>query len=183
MTRVFKIERRGRRRRAGPRYPSGKLISQKEVMEARIIAFHQPHRQGAPESKRHDPKATWPFGILNLRGVIDDDEYQAGILYGRDVRRYRAHFLADVPDPSPQSIAGFMEPRGGGGSFEADPVKIKRAYDAAYEAVSDAGLKAAKAVARMAVFGEICPPGLEEPLKIGLAKLVIHYGLTRRNRS
>lgn len=182
MSKAFRIERRGRPKKPGRRTPSGRLITDREIMEARVIAFRQPHRQGAPESKRHDPKATWPLGILNLTGAIDDAQYQAGVLYGRDVRRYRAHYLADVPDPSPQSIAGFMEPRGGGGQLmpDADARKVKGAYDAAVIAVMDAGQKAAKAVARMAVFGEPCPVGLEFPLKLGLTALVKHYGLTRR---
>lgn len=183
MTKAFKIERRGRKAKPGKRYASGDLVKQRDVMEARVIAFHQPHRRGAPESKRHDPKAVWPLGVLNLRGVIDDDQYQAGVLYGRDVRRYRAHYLADVPDPSPQSIAGFMEPRGGGGASGIDPQRVKSEYDAAVIAVMDAGQRAAKAVARMAVFGEPCPVGLELPLKVGLSALVAHYGLTKRNRA
>lgn len=180
--RQIKVERRGRPKKPGRRTPSGRLITDREIVEARVIAFRQPHRQGAPESKRHDPKATWPLGILNLTGAINDDEYQAGVLYGRDVRRYRAHYLADGPDPSPQSIAGFMEPRGGGGQSVSDDHarKIRDSYNAAVEAVMDAGQKAAKAVARMAVFGEPCPVGLDFYLKLGLAALVKHYGLTRR---
>lgn len=179
MAKTFRVERRGRPKKP----PVAKLASEQEVLQARIIAFRQPHRQDAPESKRHDPKACWPLGILNLRGVIDDYQYQAGVLYGADVRRYRAHYLADVPNPSPSSIAGFMQPQASFGSGNAiDPAKIKEAYDDAVEAVMRAGQRAAKAVARMAVFGEPCPPGHELALDVGLDKLVLHYGLTRRNR-
>jgi hypothetical protein len=182
MAKAFKVERRGRKAKPGKRYPSGDIVQQREVMEARVIAFRQPHRQEAPESKRDDPKATWPLGILNLIGRVTDVQYQAGVYYGGDVRRYRAHYLADVPDPSPSSIAGFMQPSHSGGRGEIDVADIKKKYESAVEAVMGAGQRAAKAVARMAVFGERCPIGLEHHLILGLDKLVLHYGLTRRNR-
>jgi hypothetical protein len=182
MAKAFKIERRGRKRKPGHRYPSGDLVSDKEVIVARIIAFRQPHRQGAPESNRHDPKACWPLGILCLNNVITEEMYQAGVNYGATVRRYRAHYLADVPDPSPASIAGFMQPSGSRGPGDVDAGKIKDAYNSAVEALMDAGQKAARTVARMAVFGESCPVGCGGHLLAGLSKLVSHYGLTRRNK-
>jgi hypothetical protein len=181
MAKAFKIERRGRPKKPGKRYPCGKLVTDQEVGEARIIAFRQPHRQAAPESLRHDERATWPFGILNLTGKVSDVQYQAGVNYGGDVRRYRAHYLADVPDPSPKSIAGYMQPSSGGGG-NVDIADIKAKYNGAVEAVMGAGQRAAKAVARMAVFGEQCPIDLEKHLILGLDKLVIHYRLTRRNK-
>lgn len=183
MAKAFKVERRGRSRKLGDRHACGKLVTDREVVEARVIAFKQPHRQGAPESKRHDPKAAWPLGILNLNGTISDVQYQAGVLYGGTVQRYRAHYLADVPDPSPSSIAGFMQPgRSGGRAMDpADARNLKHAYDAAFEQLMEAGQRAARAVARMAVFGEPCPVEFIH-LRNGLDKLVIHYGLTRRNR-
>jgi hypothetical protein len=183
MAKAFKIERRGRPKKPGNRYPCGKLVTEREVIEARIIAFQQPHRQGAPQEKRHDPKATWPLGILNLDGTISDVQYQAGVEYGGTVRRYRAHFLADVPDPSPSSIAGFMQPgRGGGKAMDPGAAReLKHAYDAAFERLMEAGQRSARAVARMAVFGEPCPVEFKQ-LRDGLDKLVDHYRLTRRNR-
>jgi hypothetical protein len=39
MTKAFKVERRGRKAKPGKRYPSGDLVQQREVMEARVIAF------------------------------------------------------------------------------------------------------------------------------------------------
>ncbi len=181
MAKAFKIERRGRPRKTGNRFPCGKLVTDKEIMDARVIAFQQPHRQEAPEAKRHDPKATWPLGILNLNGAISDIQYQAGVLYGGTVRRYRAHFLADVLDPSPSSIAGFMQPSTGGGKpMDPDEArKLKIAYDAAFESFPTQ--RSARVVARMAVFGERCLIGYEIDLNRGLDALVKHYQLTRRN--
>lgn len=178
------VERRGRKRKAGKRYPSGDLVKQQEVMAARLIAFRQPHRQEVPESKRHEQEAEWPFGRLFLRGIISEVEYRAGKLYGRDVQRYRSHYLADVPDPNPPSIAGFMQPvHGGGGPVDdATANKIKDSYNNAVEALFDAGQRAAKAVARMCVFGEGCPTGLQDHMIRGLQQLVTHYGLTPRNK-
>lgn len=180
MTKAFRVERRGRPKKPGNRYPSGKLVTDREVLEARVIAFRQPHRQEAPEGKRHDPKATWPLGILNLNGAISDIQYQAGVMYGGTVQRYRAHYLADVPDPSPSSIAGFMEPKRGGGEpmNPDDARKLKHAYDAAFAAFPTQ--RSARVVARMAVFGERCLVGYEADLNHGLNALVSHYGLTAR---
>jgi hypothetical protein len=185
MTKAFKVERRGRPKKPGNRYPCGKLVTDREIMEARVIAFKQPHRQEAPENKRHDPKATWPLGILNLNGAVSDIQYQAAVMYGGTVRRYRAHYLADVPDPSPSSIAGFMEPkRGGGAPMNPDDArKLKVAYDEAIGALLDVSQRAAKVVARMAVFGERCLVGYEADLKRGLDALVSHYGIGRRGKS
>jgi hypothetical protein len=181
MAKAFKIERRGRPKKT----PLARQTAhEQQILEARVIAFKQPHRQEAPENKRDDPKACWPLGILNLCGAISDLQYQAGVLYGRDVRRYRAHYLADVPDPSPASIAGFMQPQGGFGRAvsDDDALKVKEAYNGAVNAVMNAGQRAAKVVARMAVFGERCPVGGEAMLNIGLSALSDHYGLTRRRK-
>lgn len=60
----------------------------------------------------------------------------------------------------------------------------KRRYDAAFEALMQIGQPAAKAVARVAVFGEAIAPSQLVNLINGLEALVRHFGLTpRRTRT
>ena len=53
----------------------------------------------------------------------------------------------------------------------------KQRYDAAFAAVIEAGQRAARAVAHVAVHGETCPQGLLDHLKRGLEALAKHFGL------
>ena len=193
MTKAFKIERRGRPKKPGNRYPSGDLVKEREVVEARIIAFRQPHRQSVPENVRHDPRAETPFGRMMLEGRlgnVDPDRglaigahrYDAGIKYAGAVGRYRTQVLGGVPKSSPTSIAGFMQPSGSFGGGESDWADVKEKFDKAFAAVMEAGQRAAVVVKDMAVFGKECPAGMERYLILGLDKLVEHYQLTRRNR-
>ena len=177
MAKAFRIERRGRPKKT----PAARMLAgEQEVLAARVIAFRQPHRQEVPEPLRDNPKASWPLGILNLCGAITDQQYQAGVYYGADVRRYRARFLPECPHQSPASIAGYMQPISGGISGTMTNKEIATKYNDAVNAVMQAGQKAAKAVARMAVFEERCPIGLEKMLNMGLSALVSHYRLTGR---
>jgi hypothetical protein len=52
----------------------------------------------------------------------------------------------------------------------------KGRYDAAFAAVIEAGQRAARAVARVAVHGEPCPRGALPDLKRGLDALAKHFG-------
>lgn len=176
---MFKVEKRGRKRKAGKRYPSGGLVQEREVLEARVIAFKQPHRQSVPEKVRHDPRAETFFGRLMLNGVVNEKQYQAGILYRRDIQRYRAYFMSDMPDPNPPSIAGFMQPSGGGaGMSESQGDRIKEVYEKV-TAVFKFDQKAAKSVIRVAIWDE-WPAWIDQKdLDRGLDKLISHYGLTR----
>jgi hypothetical protein len=193
MTRAFKVERRGRPRKPGKRYPGGKLVTDREVIEARVIAFRQPHRQSVPERLRADHRAESPFGRMMLSGGLGNidssdgepigiQRYDAGMKYAVAVRRYRAHVLGGVPNSDPQSIGGFMQPGSYSSGKEQDAADIKEKFDNAFAAVMEAGQRAAVAVKDMVVFGKDCPIGYEKHLIWGLDKLISHYGLTRRNR-
>jgi hypothetical protein len=185
MAKAFKIERRGRPKKPGKRYPSGDLVKEREVLEARIIAFRQPHRQSVPENVRHDPRAETLFGRMMLEGKISEVQYNAGVRYRKAVRRYRAHFIPEFPNPEPGSIGGYMQPTPPSRREPLDDKEERRIFDAredAYIAILDAGgQRACKAVARVAVWDEQ-PAGFRwEDLEKGLNALISHYGLTRRN--
>ena len=173
------IERRGRPKKPSKVHLGKDEATQKEVMEARIIAFRQPHRQSVPEQVRHDPRAETFFGRIMLSGVISEVQYEAGILYRRAVQRSRS--LMDAPNPSPQSVASYMQPVSSTGR-PVDDAEAQRIHDSrenAYVALMDAGQRAAKAVARVAVWDE-WPLGVsEQDLHRGLDKLIVHYGLKR----
>jgi len=185
--RAVQIVRTGRKRKPGKRHPNGDLANERtteqEMKEARILAFKQPHRQSVPEEKRTDPECEWPLGRAFLRGEITAMQLQAAKNYGRDVQRYRAILLPEAPNPSPASIAGYMQP-GNGGSHTADEEKIQERYDAVFESLEQAvGPRGCRAVARVAVFNEGCPQGAEKLLKLGLNALVDFYGLTNARKS
>lgn len=193
MTKAFKVERRGRPKKPGKRFPCGKLVTEREVVEARVIAFKQPHRQSVPERLRADQRAESPFGRMMLSGGLGNidpnvgeavgvQRYDAGVKYAGAVRRYRSHVLGGVPNSDPQSIGGFMQPSARGAGKEQDAAEVKKAFDDAFAAVMEAGQRAAVVVKDMVVFGKECPDGQEKHLIWGLDKLISHYGLTRRNR-
>jgi hypothetical protein len=188
MTKAFKVVRKGRPRSPGSRYPSGDL--QRELMEARVIAFRQPHRQGVPAELRDDARAETLFGRMMLAQTITKGQYNAGVRYRKAVRRYRAHFIPEFPNPEPGSIAGFMEPRSSPAQAyrtPADQAKFEQDIwddreDAYQFMFQNAGQRACKAVARVAVWDEWAAGITIEDLKRGLDALATHYHLTRENK-
>lgn len=125
-------------------------------------------------------KAESPLGRLNLRGVITDQQLEAGRRYAVITGAYRGSIGA------PHGTAG-----GGGYGCGGDCIDVrlceclrrKLAYDLAYESLWDAGQRAAKAVAHVAV--RECEPeaGQIGHLLCGLSALVEHFGLTNRGKS
>jgi hypothetical protein len=170
--------RRGRPPKAGERYASGRLRPD----DPRIVALAQPHRRG--EKFRLDQRAETPLGGLNIVGQLTDEQYEAGRQYAGVVGRYRV--VIGAPRASPSS-AGILVADGLGGG--APPLSIdeaerrKREYEAAYEALWDAGQRAAKAVARVAVYGEAWLPGMLSELRTGLSALAAHFRLTHARKS
>jgi hypothetical protein len=171
--------RRGRKRLSGARHPGGELVRVK--VDYRALAAQQPHRRWLPEPVRLDQKADTPFGALNLINVITDAQYEAGQRYAYIVGQYRA----SIGTPSIMSGSGKGYPCAPeicrrpppGAAIECECRKRKERYDAAVAAVFEAGQKAARAVARVAVHGEPCPRGGLADLKRGLSALVKHFGL------
>lgn len=144
-----------------------------------LIAL-QPHRRGLHEAHRLSEKAESPLGRLNLRGIVSDEQREAGRIYAAITGAYRGSIGA------PHGTAG-----GGGYGCAGDCVKPelceclrrKRAYDDAYEALWDAGQRAAKAVAHVAVRECEPDPSQIPHLLWGLSALVKHFGLTNRGKS
>jgi hypothetical protein len=74
---ALKIDRRGRKRKSGARYPSGGLVREKQADKI-TIALRMPHRSGVPRHLAHDPKAESVMGRYSLNGLITPLEYDAG---------------------------------------------------------------------------------------------------------
>jgi hypothetical protein len=176
------IIRTGRKSKSGRRHPNGDLV-QARGENVGLIAIRHPDRQGLPEALRVHEAAGTPLGRLRLLGFISAEMLEASKRYGGDVRRYLAIFGAPSPNvPALNMTAGDRE-------YQA-PLKEEEiaarmdAYNEAFAAVYDAGHKAARAVARTAVYDERLPEGTTmDDLKRGLYALANHYGLTGNRKS
>lgn len=173
----------GRKRKSGKRHPNGKLIQARDLDVALIASFH-PDRQGVPKDQRVDQRAGTPLGRLAIVGHIDAEQLEAARLYARDVRAYQV--VIGCPKPNAPSLNPMMA----GGMSVPAPLRIEeiqarlKAYNDAFQAVYDAGHKAARAVARVAVYDEWLPIGTNlSDLVRGLKALAEHYGLTNQRRS
>lgn len=168
------VTRKGRPRKSGYRKPSGDLIKTAEsTVSPIVVALRQPHRRFAPTDRADDARAETHLGQMNMDGSISNADYNAARRYARIVNRYRA--VISSPNPNPPSIAGIMESRRGSSRDITDARERKAEYDAAFEALSNAGHTAARAVAHMAVYGQPCPYGAFEPMKRGLGLLREHF--------
>jgi hypothetical protein len=177
------MARRGRKRKIGIRHPGGTLVQPR--FDVRDLATLQPHRVWLPEEKRMDQKAASPLGCLNLLGVLTDQQYLAGVRYAVVVGKYRA--VIETPRATSGAGRGYDCPgdlscgREPGGRCECRHRKAR--YDAAFAAVIEAGQRAARAVARVAVHGEQCPRGALADLERGLDALARHFAEGRGLRS
>ena len=168
------MARRGRKRKIGLRHPGGELVRPR--FDVRSLATLQPHRVWLPEGM--DQKAASPLGCLNLLGVLSDAQYLGGVRYAVVVGKYRA--VIETPSATAGAGRGYDCP--GDLSCGRDPLapcecrRRKERYDAAFAAVLEAGQRAARAVARVAVHGEQCPRGALPDLKRGLDALAKHFG-------
>jgi hypothetical protein len=169
------MARRGRKRKIGIRHPGGELVRLR--FDVRGLATLQPHRVWLPEEKRMDQKAASPLGCLNLLGVLTDAQYLAGVRYAVVVGKYRA--VIETPRATAGAGRGYDCPGdlncGRDAGERCECRHRKERYDAAFAAVIEAGQRAARAVARVAVHGEQCPRGALPDLKRGLDALAKHF--------
>lgn len=166
--------------RAGrKRKQRGHLMDRQLPDPDRHRAALQPHRAWLPPDKRLSEKAATPLGGLNLMGFITDLQYEAGCRYRVIVGEYRS--AIGVPDAS-RTGRGYLCR----GEKNCDPCQClerKLRYDAAFESVMQAGQRAARCVAHVAVHDQACPTGQIADLRRGLDALVKHFGLGRLTRN
>jgi hypothetical protein len=173
------MARTGRKRKHGRRNRSGDLA--RPAVNYRALAAQQPHRRILPEAQRLDHRAGTALGTLFLTGRISEQACEAGERYAVICGQYRAAILA----PRDQAPSGKGYICGAETTCQEEGAacecrRRKARYDAAFEALSRAGQRAAVAVSRVAVHGESCPIGMLGPLQWGLAVLAEHFGLVMR---
>lgn len=140
------------------------------------LAAQQPHRVWLPEASRMSAKAVTPLGGLNLVGAITDSQYEAGQRYVVIVAEYRASI--GVPMKGQSASAKTYPCMGAFNCEDCECRRRKQRYDRAFEAVSAASQRAAKAVAHVAVHeGRYHDNEELRYLRMGLSALVIHFGL------
>lgn len=172
----------GRKRKAGRRHPNGELAHAKGENVCEIAARH-PDRQGLPVAMRVDQAAGSSLGRFSLLGYITADMLEASKRYARDVKQYLQVFGA--PSPNAPSLDLASGSRGMSAPLDESEISQRLSnYNAAFEAVYDAGHRAARAVARVAVYDERLPEGTTlGDLTRGLTALAHHYGLTGNRKS
>lgn len=176
------VTRKGRKRKAGGRKPSGDLIAR--PVDYRSIAALNPDRRCLPISQRLSEKAGTLLGRLNLVGQISDGEYEAGTRYQRIVAQYLQ--MANAPrlsqmrplvksdiDPDAVSMSVFLV-------HEDRDQAITDRYMRAYEAVSEsAGRSGHMAVNRVAIDNHGIFPEHVIHLRKALCGLEVFFGISR----
>ncbi|CAH1678016.1 hypothetical protein CHELA41_24476 [Hyphomicrobiales bacterium] len=195
------MARAGRKRKpAVSRYKNGKTKERTQVqrdVDAKRVVIEQ--RLKLVSSKDVlDPLVSTPMGVYLIRGQITEDEFRAGERYATLVYRVRRDYGAPSPDARSSYPAEYVG--GGGGGYDeplpetddefqaARRAKIDRRneYNAAFEALQDAGRAANRSVNRVAVNGRFIDDNdlstSVSTLKRGLAALAQHLGYTSLDR-
>lgn len=130
---------RGRKRKAGARHPSGKLVQprtaelQREVL-ATVIDARQRH-YGVTAKQARDARLGTALGRLAFAGAITADQYAAGEMYGEIMARNRA--VMGLPMDQPRSVTGLLINEGifGGSSPDRDPALVEKVRRRAASAI------------------------------------------------
>lgn len=174
--------RRGRPRKNGYRYRSGRLRPIREAIEsARQVAGTQPHRRGLGD-RALDHRAESSLGRMSLRNEISPMQLLAGEHYGRQWRTYLA--TLDGPRWPWRSAGGVAACAGCPPSGEVEDCacgRAARAWRRSWDVLSRVG--AATMVTELV--GYDIPVALEEfiTLRLGLDALAYELGLTNERKS
>lgn len=167
------MTRRGRKRKQGRRTSSGAL-ARTPLPDPREPVGEQPHRGWLPKEMRLSEKAVDLLGCLNLKGIITDEQHEAGRRYAVVAGGYRAIISG------PGALAGGSRGRDCNPEHCAVELCACRAtterYLSALFALSDSGEDCKRAVENVALHGQ--PPRFMAELRFGLDALAQHFGLT-----
>jgi len=126
---------RGRKRKPGKRYPSGKRTreeTEQEAMSTALDARKRHFRVSLRDAK--DERLGTALGRLAFRGLISEQQYQAGVVFADLYRQHNA--IVGLPMPNPRSVAGLLINEGIFGASPSEPVlevieKVKRRFEEA----------------------------------------------------
>lgn len=130
---------RGRKRKAGQRHPSGKLVQpgtgelQREAM-ATVIEARQRH-YGVTAKQAKDERLGTALGRIAFAGKITADQYAAGDMYGGIMARNRA--VMGLPMDQPRSVTALLINEGifGGSAPDHDPELVEKVRRRAVAAI------------------------------------------------
>ena len=98
---------RGRKRKAGARYPSGKLTRAETEREAMATAIDARRRHfGINAKAARDERLGCALGRLAFKRVISEAQYQAGLHFA-ELHSRHAKALG-LPQPTPQSLSALL---------------------------------------------------------------------------
>lgn len=125
---------RGRKRKAGARYPSGKrtrIETERDVLATAIEA--RKRHFGVTAKQARDERLGTSLGRLAFKRVISDNQYQAGIKFAELHHRFATMF--GLPQPNPQSVANLLINEGVFGSSPSEATidaieRVRKRYDA-----------------------------------------------------
>lgn len=159
------------------REPNGRR--QRAYVNPKKQVASQPHRMTAPKEFREDERAETVFGRIMLNGHISPAQYEAGIAWAIQVNRFKR--LLNSPSPNPRSVDPSRTSGGSDNELPGHVVEaIKKAYHAAFEALAAAGNRPQRTVNSIAVYDRFYEHGGIDQLKLGLDKLVDHFGIDPR---
>lgn len=149
---------------------------QRTYVNPKMQVASQPHRMTAPKQFREDERAGTVFGRIMLNGHISAAQYEAGAQWAAKVVAFRRLYTLRSPDPKGIDLMGAS----GGSGKDLKPAAIdaiKKAYNAAFEALAKAGNRPQRVVNSIAVYDRYTELGGIDQLKLGLDKLVDHFGI------
>lgn len=168
------IERRGRKRRNAPRYPSGEVRGERAPSPA-IIAARMPHRGSVNQRDCVNPMAETELGRMQLNGKISKGQYEAGVKFKAVVEKY--HATISGPRPILAGDRGGYDCPGIPDCPDCECERRKAAFNEMYSALLKCGLGAVKAVWLVAAQDTVCPYSLRIPLQWGLSALRQHFDM------
>lgn len=132
---------RGRKRKAGSRYPSGDRKRSETEREAMSTAIEARRKHfGVPTKVARDERLGSALGRLAFKSLISEVQYQAGREFG--ILHLHHAIVMGLPVPNPHSVSGALVKEGIFGSqtdVNADDIvkKIRKRFDEATKAIEE----------------------------------------------
>jgi hypothetical protein len=143
---------RGRKRKAGARYPSGKRTRETTERDVLSTAIDARRRHfGVTSKEARDERLGTSLGRLAFKGVISDSQYQAGIKFAE--LHYRFTSMFGLPQPNPQSASNLLINEGVFGSSPSEVTidaieRVRMRYDTVRSALEECDREQRYAVGR-----------------------------------